>query len=85
MDTPDPPPVSIDPKPFKIPLTLKDVPPGSALRRKGGDNWGLITYASEDHVVWDNSTGTYEMLMEDYEIKVPGGFWTHAHKWDFAV
>jgi len=81
----DPPPADVFPKPFRVPLTLKDVPPGSALRRKGGDYWALITYASEDRVVWDSSTGTYQFLMElEFQILRPGYDWEPAYTISYA-
>jgi hypothetical protein len=87
MKTPiDPPNANIDPKPFKVPLTLEDVPPGSALRQIGSNDWNLINRADEDGVEcrgWSNFL--YDQLMEKYEIKVPGEDWKPAHKIDYAV
>ena len=70
-------------KPAKIPLTLNDVPPGSAIHVIGIERWAIITSADVKGIeVLGWSHFGWRDLMEGYEIKVPGGDWEPAYKLD---
>jgi len=77
----DPHDISIEPKPYKVPLELSDVPPGSAIRKTGGNYWSMIAIATGTDVrCLGGPIIPYEGLMERYEIRRPGGDWEPAYK-----
>ena len=85
MKDTDPPNAEIKPVPFKVPLTLEDVPPGSVIRPAGQKEWNLINRADEDGVDCHHWCNFLYKDMMRMEIKRPGEDWVPAFKWDEAV
>ena len=62
----------IKPSPIMVPLGPEDVPPGSAIRVIGSDNWRMVL-GNYEGVLTYNAKYSYEDLQQHYEISRDGG------------